>query len=104
MASIAFAIRVGAVRAGILAVSLAVLCPAVNAQPRINLKQLGARSGPNYTAVYSGQKVVVRGVVSAPAVHFMQYTMLAIQDDRSGGVLKVPETDRLLDRYQPGDE
>jgi GAF domain-containing protein/CheY-like chemotaxis protein len=51
-----------------------------------------------------GQVVVVRGVVSAPAIHFLEYSMLAIQDGRNGGVLRVPKTDNSLDSFHPGDE
>ncbi|MCU1232729.1 MAG: response regulator receiver modulated sensor protein [Candidatus Solibacter sp.] len=104
MAGFAHAIRIAVLRAGVLAVSLAVVCPGAGAQPRISLKQLGSRSGPNFTAVYSGQKVVVKGIVSASSFHFPEYTMLAIQDDRAGGILKVPLSNRSLDRYRPGDE
>ena len=104
MAAVAVAIRIGAVRAGVLAVSLAGVCLTAAAQPHISLAQLGFRSGPNYTAVYAGQKVSVRGVVSAPSVHFQEFTLLAIQDGHNGGILRVPMTDASLDRYRPGDE
>jgi GAF domain-containing protein/CheY-like chemotaxis protein len=104
MAGIAAAIRIAVARGGVLAVSLAVLCLPAGAQRRISLSQLGLRAAPNYSAVYAGQKVSVHGVVSAPAVHFLEYTMLAIQDDHNGGVLKVPKGDDSLNAYLPGDE
>jgi GAF domain-containing protein len=43
-------------------------------------------------------------VVSAPAFHFAQYNLLAIQDAHNGGVLKLPIPDSSLERFHPGDE
>jgi CheY-like chemotaxis protein len=74
------------------------------AQTRISLAQLGFRKAPDYTAAHAGQKVVIRGVVSAPARHFVEYTTLSIQDSHNGGLLKVMLPDTWLDRYHPGDD
>src|SRR3954470_9127953 len=104
MAAIAVASRIAALRVGVLGVTLAVVCLQAVGQTHISLAQLGFRTGPNYTAVYAGQRVVIRGVVSAPAIHFLEYTMLAIQDGRNGGILKVPRSDTSLESYRPGDE
>ena len=87
-----------------VAVCLALAYTPLSAQTRISLAQLGFRTAPDYSAVYTGQKVIVRGVVSAPAFHFTQYSLLAIQDARNGGVLKLPVPDTSLDRFHPGDE
>ena len=104
MAAIADAIRMTAARAAVLGVCLAAAGLPCVAQTRISLGQLELRSGPNYSAVYAGQAVIVRGVVSAPAFHFADYTMVAIQDGRNGGMLRVPLADTSLNRYRPGDE
>jgi GAF domain-containing protein/CheY-like chemotaxis protein len=83
-----------------LAFGYAPLC----AQMTLTLDQLGFRKKPDYGATYAGQKVTVHGVVSAPSYHFLDHTVLPIQDARSGGVLLVPANDKWLDRFRPGDE
>src|SRR4051794_8345448 len=104
MAGTAYAIRIGAPRVLMLGVCLAAACLPGPAQSRISLSQLEFRSGPNHSALYAGQRVTVRGVVSMPTFHFMDYSMLAIQDGHAGGVLKVLAGDTSLDGYRPGDE
>lgn len=104
MAASADAIRLTRCRGVVLGVCLALARHPVSAQTRISLAQLGFRSGPDYAATYAGQKVTVRGVVSAPACHFAGYSTLAIQDSQNGGVLKFPLPDASLDRYRPGEE
>jgi len=104
MAASADAIRLTRWRGAVLGVCLALACHPVSAQTRISLAQLGFRSGPDYAATYAGQKVIVRGVVSAPACHFAEYSTLAIEDSHNGGVLKLPMPDASLDRYHPGEE
>ena len=105
MAASAVATRLMAARVSILGVFLGVFCLPGSAQTRMTLAQLGFRTGPNYSSAYEGQKVVVRGVVSAPAFHFLEYSLAqAIQDARNGGALKFPLTDTNLSRFRPGDE
>ena len=104
MAAIAVAIRIAAVRAGVLAVSLAGSACRPPRSPTSPSRNSDSAPAPIIPRLYAGQKVSVRGVVSAPAFHFQEYTMLAIQDGHNGGVLKVPMTDTSLDRYRPGDE
>ena len=96
--------RVTRWRRAALGVCLALACGSAGAQTRITLSQLGFRKASDYSSTYAGQRVVVRGVVSAPAFHFAVYSALAIQDGRGGGVLKVAQPDVSLDRYRPGDE
>ena len=72
-------------RALLLSALLPVCLPAqvnlqVNHTVKLTLEQLNSRTAPNYSAVYAGQKVVVQGVVSAPAIHFPDYSYLAIDD------------------------
>jgi GAF domain-containing protein len=104
MAASPDAIRITRWRGVLLGVCLAVACTPVRAQTRISLAQLGFRTDPDFAATYAGQNVVVRGVVSAPALHFAEYSTLAIQDGRNGGVLKLPVPDSSLDRYRPGEQ
>lgn len=74
------------------------------AQSSLTLDQATARKVPDYSPVYAGQPVVVRGIVSAPAIHFPGYAILAFQQDGHGAVLDVPETDHDLNNYRAGDE
>jgi CheY-like chemotaxis protein len=104
MAASADAICLRRWRGAVLGVCLALACHPLRSQTRISLAQLGFRSGPDFTATYGGQKVIVRGVVSSPACHFAEYNTLAIQDSHNGGVLKLPQADNSLDRYHPGEE
>src|SRR5450756_3093555 len=104
MAASADTARLTRWRGAVLGLCLALACHPVSAQTRISLAQLGFRSGPDYAATYAGQKVTVRGVVSAPACHFAEYSTLAIEDSHNGGVLKLPQPDASLDRYHPGEE
>jgi GAF domain-containing protein/CheY-like chemotaxis protein len=73
-------------------------------QTRISLDQLETRQRPDYTPVYAGRTVLLRGVVSANAYHLPGYTFLPIQDERRGGVLQVPQDSKQLNAYHPGDE
>ncbi|MGD0774667.1 MAG: GAF domain-containing protein [Candidatus Solibacter sp.] len=104
MAASPDAVRVARRYGVALGFCLALACGPLGAQTRISLSQLGFRKAPDYSGTYAGQKVIVRGVVSAPVYHFAEYSTLAIQDARAGGVLKVPLPDASLDRYRPGDE
>ncbi|PWU11565.1 MAG: hypothetical protein C5B51_02270 [Terriglobia bacterium] len=82
----------------------AALCLPAPSQIRLTLEQVGARRAPNFTPAYLGQTVVIRGVVSASAFHFLDYTLLALEDSRRGAVLQVGPESRALEAYQPGDE
>src|SRR3954452_18385979 len=103
MAAVADAIRIAALRTAVFGVCLAAARLPSEAQTHITLAQLGFRTGPNYSAVYAGQTVMVRGVVSAPAFHFVGYNLLAIQDGRNGGILRIPLSDTPVRTYRPGD-
>src|SRR5690242_13066135 len=74
------------------------------AERRISLEELNSRRLPDYAVRLADETVVVRGVVSAPAFHFSDYNVLAIENDQFGGVIKVPAQDNWLDRFHPGDE
>jgi GAF domain-containing protein len=85
---------------------LAVLaCSIGGAQTAITLADLNRRNPPEYSSDLLGRKVVVSGSVNAHAYHFPNYTILTIEDGRSGGSLEVLGTsDNRLDAYEPGDD
>lgn len=83
----------------------ALACLPAFSQTRLSLADLGARGPqPDYLPEHNGERVVVRGVVSAPAFHFPDYTLLAIQAAERGGVLRAGKGDSKLDAFVPGDE
>lgn len=80
------------------------LAPAL-AQTPLTLEQAGERSpARDFAPVHNGESVAVRGVVNAPAFHFPDHTLLAIEDGKYGAILKVAAVDQRLDRFRPGDE
>jgi CheY-like chemotaxis protein len=70
----------------------------------LTLAQLGARRPPDYSPLYAGQTVLVRGVVSAPVFHFPAYALLPFEDSDYGAVVESTGDGRELERYSPGDE
>ena len=53
----------------------ALACLPAFSQTRLSLEELGARGPqPDYLPAHRGERVVVRGVVSARAFHFPDYT------------------------------
>ncbi len=75
------------------------------AQTRFTLQEFGARKvRSDYSPVHLNEQAVIRGVVSAHAFHFPDYTLLGIQDEAGGAVLEVDAEDRRLDALRPGDE
>jgi signal transduction histidine kinase len=78
--------------------------PRLAAQPRIPLSQVNQRKAPDFSAAFEGRKVMVEGVVNASAMHFPEYTALAIQDETGSAILSDPVPGTQLDRYRPGNE
>ena len=77
------------------------------AQKKLTLEEVNARRPPDSGPAHSGETVTVRGVVSAPAYHFPDYALLAIDDGRFGAVVaavQAPQPDARLDGLHPGDE
>src|SRR5262249_21274469 len=74
------------------------------AERRVTLQELGSRDPADYSSRYTGQTVVVRGIVNAPAFHFTEYNVLGLQDRTGGGVLKVSAGQQWLDSFHAGDE
>ena len=86
------------------ALAAVALCCATSAQTRLTPDQLNARKAPDYSPSYAGRMVQVQGVVSGTALHFPGYSLLAFEQAGHGAILDVPETDRDIDIYKPGDE
>ncbi|HJT88749.1 MAG TPA: GAF domain-containing protein [Bryobacteraceae bacterium] len=82
----------------------ALVCVRAQAQAELTLEQLNSRRPPDYTPIYNGQNVTVRGVVSAPAFRFPGYSLLAIQQGGYGGIVEAPENNADLAGCRPGDE
>jgi GAF domain-containing protein/CheY-like chemotaxis protein len=83
----------------------ALACWPAFSQTRLSLEELGARGPqPDYLPAHRGERALVRGVVSARAFHFPDYTLLAIQADGRGGVLRAGKGDFKLDGFVPGDD
>lgn len=76
----------------------------LSGQIKLTLDQLESRKPPDFTPVYEGRSVIVRGVVAAAANHIPGYTLLAIQDEAGGAVIATTQGDRQLLAYHPGDE
>jgi GAF domain-containing protein/CheY-like chemotaxis protein len=77
------------------------------AQKQLSLEEVGARKLPDYSPAHGGEKVTVRGVVSAPAFHLPGYALVAIDDGRFGAVIaapQAPQADTRLDGLHPGEE
>jgi GAF domain-containing protein/CheY-like chemotaxis protein len=87
-----------------LALALAVCMAPAPAQVRLTLEQVGSRQPPQFTPAYAGQKVTVRGVVSAKVFHFPNYDLLAFEESGHGALLEAPEWSHVIDGYMPGDE
>src|SRR4051794_14955749 len=89
----------------VLAASLGILLSLpLHAEQRLTLQEFGKRNKKDFSPVYAGQTVVVRGVVNAGAFHFVDRNVLTIDDGEAGGVLMVKQADPWLDKYMPGDE
>jgi GAF domain-containing protein len=71
---------------------------------RLTLEQLGSRRPPDYSPLYAGKTVVVRGVVSAPVFHFPAYALLPFEDADYGAVVEGTGDGWELESYYPGDE
>src|SRR5689334_21662758 len=83
----------------------ALVCVPSAAQTRLSLEELESRNpARDFAPAHLDQLVTIRGIVNSTAFRFPGYTLLTIQDDRSGGVIRVDEADNALDSYRPGDD
>jgi GAF domain-containing protein/CheY-like chemotaxis protein len=87
-----------------LGLCLALASLPVAGQTRLSLDLLESRKPPEFTPLYEGRSVSIRGVVATGAYHLPGYTLLAIQDPGGGGVLQMPQGNIQLYSYHPGDE
>lgn len=77
---------------------------------RLTLEQAGSRTGPDYTPVYEGKEVVVRGQVSAKPLWALESYYLPVQDEAEYGLLVQGSSDQWngavpaqFSGYEPGD-
>src|SRR3954447_6265655 len=88
-----------------LALIFLLLASNLVAQTLTPLSELNHRTGSDRAPALAGQKVTVRGVVSARAFHVaLNYTALAIQGPESGAALRSAASDTTFDGFLPGDE
>jgi GAF domain-containing protein len=71
---------------------------------RLTPEEVGARMPPDFTPLYAGKHVVVRGVVSAPFFTFPGYALLPFEDARYGTVLEVSGDGRQFQAFRQGDD
>ena len=87
----------------LLGLCLALSSP-LRAQIKLSLDQLESRKLPDFTSLYAGRSVQIRGVVATGAAVVPGYALLAIQDANGGAVLQLPQENTRLAAYHPGDE
>jgi GAF domain-containing protein len=87
-----------------LGVTLALTVSLPGAERRLSLQELDSRSSTDFSPKHAGETVVVRGVVNAPAFHFTEYNLLALEERGYGGVLKIAAEQKWFDSFHPGDE
>ena len=80
------------------------LCLAAEPPLRLTPREVGARMPPDFTPLYAGKNVIVRGVVSAPFFSFPGYALLPFESDRYGTVLEMLGDGRDLESFHQGDE
>jgi CheY-like chemotaxis protein len=85
-----------------LACSLALVSRLTGAPLSLTLEEAASRATPDFSPLYAGKTVSVKGVVAALAIPFLQYEHLPIQDGHHGLVLegRLREFSKLV----PGDE
>ncbi len=92
-------------RLGWLALALVPLyvCPPAAAQTIVTLPDVNARNSlADYAPKHLGKSVTVTGVVNAPPFQFPAYTLLSMEAEGYGAVVRVSDT--RLNGYVPGDE
>src|SRR5579883_2160738 len=87
-----------------LALAGSLACLGATVPVPMSLAEVNRRVAPNFTPVHVNERVTVRGVVSAVAYHFPQYSILAIQDEHGATAIKTLIPDNRLDAFHPGDE
>ncbi|HXB68400.1 MAG TPA: GAF domain-containing protein [Candidatus Acidoferrales bacterium] len=104
MVAIPKSVGVGRCLGMALGLCLALASLPVAGQTKLSFDQLESRKQPDFTPLYEGRSVSVRGVVATGAYRVPGYTLLGIQDPAGGGVLQLPLGNMQLYSYHPGDE
>ncbi len=87
-----------------LAIAICALAAPLSSQTRLTLAQVNQRRPPDFAPLYENTVALVQGVVNCAAMHFPEYTALAMDDGASGAILNDRLPSRMLDRYRPGDQ
>jgi GAF domain-containing protein/CheY-like chemotaxis protein len=80
------------------------VCLAAEPPLRLTPREVAARKPPDFTPLYAGQSVIVRGVISAPFFTFPGYALLPFEEERYGTVLEVLGDGREFLALHQGDE
>ena len=104
MARSANPIGLSCFRLGLPALALLLGCSSGFAENALPLSALNTRKSIDFSPVQTGKSVIIEGVVSAPAFHFREYSLLPVDDGESGTFVRVSgsQEDRL-DASRPGD-
>ena len=80
-------------------------CAVALAQPVTSLEQVNARDeSAGFAPSNAGKIATVRGIVNSAAFRFPDYSLLAFDDGRFGGILKYAAADATINALVPGDE
>ncbi|MFB3779521.1 MAG: GAF domain-containing protein [Bryobacteraceae bacterium] len=85
-----------------LTLALLVVCGIAAAQAVVSLEEVSARRPSDFAPAMEGSAVLVRGVVSTPAIHFPFFSQIAIQNAEGHGVV-LEGAPAQFSRLQPGD-
>src|ERR1017187_6212201 len=93
-------------RAGRAALALLALvsAPARAQTTTLKLEDVNVRNSLDFAPKHVHEKVTVTGIVNAPPFHFPAYSLLTMEAQGFGAVLRVTDRDTRLDAFRPGDE
>src|SRR5690242_15082792 len=91
-----------AILIGRAAAALAIAWPLAAAPLALRLEQAASRTSADFSPVYAGKTVEVKGLVSSVPLSFPDYQQLPIQEGGSGLLLEAPNG--VFDKLKPGDE
>jgi signal transduction histidine kinase/CheY-like chemotaxis protein len=90
-----------ALRVLLLAFAATIALPLLGAPIPLHLEQAASRTAPDFSPVYAGKIVSVKGLVSTRPVSFLDYQQLPIQENGYGLLLEAPTG--AFDKLSPGD-
>jgi GAF domain-containing protein len=70
----------------------------------LKLEDVNVRNSLDFAPKHVHEKVTVTGIVNAPPFHFPAYSLLTMEAQGFGAVLRVTDRDTRLDAFRPGDE